>query len=34
MLQSLANKKKFFIWRKKNTHNLIVINKNLLLSKN
>lgn len=34
MLLFLTNKKKFFIQKKKNTYNLIVINKNILPSKN
>ena len=34
ILLSLVNKKEFSIQAKKNIYNLIVINKNLLLSKN
>ena len=34
MLLSLPNKKGISIWKKKDIYNLIVINKNLLLSKN
>ena len=34
IIPSLANRKEFSIWKKKATYNLIVINKNLLLSKN
>ena len=34
VLPFLVNKKKFFIWKKGDTYNLRVIDKNLLLSKN
>ena len=30
----INNKKEFFIYKKKNTYNLIVINKNSILNKN